>query len=141
MDPQILSSAILADRHLGFAEGVRGLLEAVCRSVYVVADVDTLTDGTERLQPALVVLDLSLAGRNLGGLLATIRERSPDTRVIILSLHDQPSVADLALAAGANAVVLKRCAGADFLAALDAVARGEAYVSPGLDPANAYPDQ
>jgi DNA-binding NarL/FixJ family response regulator len=134
MDPHKLSCAILADRHLGFAEGVRGLLEALFETVYVVADLDTLNEGAERLKPTLIVLDLSLAGSGLGGVLTAIRERSPNTRVIVLTLYDQSSIASLALTAGANGVVLKRCAASDFLSAVTAVTHGEAYISPAFDP-------
>lgn len=136
MDPHKLSSAILADRHLGFAEGIRGLLEAVCRTVYVVADIDALSEGAARLEPALVVLDLSIAGTRLSDLLQSIRERSPGTRVLVLSLYDQPSIVELALAAGANGVLLKRCVGSEFLSAVDAVAHGKPYVSPDFGSCN-----
>jgi two-component system NarL family response regulator len=138
MDPHELSCAILADRNFGFAEGVRGLLEAVFETVYVVADLDTLNEGAQRLRPTLVALDVSLAGSGLGASLAAIRERSPATRVLLLSVHDQRSIADLALSAGANGIVLKRCAGTDFLAAVDAVTRGEAYISPDFGPAEPF---
>ena len=129
MHPQKLPSAIFADRHLGLAEGIRGLLEALFQTVYVVADLDTLSEGAERLQPALIVVDLSLAGAGLAELVQTIRERSPGTRVIVLTVYDQPSVAELALDAGARGIVLKCCAGAEFLAAVDAVMGGGTYVS------------
>ena len=140
MTPHKLSCAILADRHFGLAEGIRGLLEAAFQTVYVVADLETLSEGAERLKPALIVLDLSLGGARLADLVAEIRARSPCTRVIVLSVHDQPSIAELALHAGAAGIVLKRCAGVDFLSAVDAVMAGGKYVSPsfGLDVATAW---
>jgi DNA-binding NarL/FixJ family response regulator len=139
MEPQQPTCAILADRHLGLAEGVRGLLETAFQTVYVVADPDSLREGAQRLAPALIVLDLSLAGCDFSPLLQKVRELSPGSRVIVLSVYDQATVARLALAAGADSVVLKRCVGSDFMPAIAAVLRGEAYVSPDFGPLMASP--
>jgi len=130
MGAQHPTCAILADRHLGLAEGVRDLLEAAFQTVYVVADPASLQDGAQRLSPALIVLDLSFAGCDFGPLLQKIRSLSPNSRVIVLTVHDQATVARLALAAGADSVVLKRCVASDFLPAIDAVLHDKGYVSP-----------
>jgi len=122
--------AILADRHLGLAEGVRGLLEVAFDTVYVVADQESLCEGARRLSPTLIVLDLPIAGGDVNELLDNIRELSPDSRVIVLTVHDQATVAKLALAAGANSVVLKRCVSRDLVPAIDAVLLGKEFVSP-----------
>lgn len=130
MEPENPTCAILADRHAVLSEGVRDLLETAFQTVYVVADTSTLREGTLRLLPTLIVLDLSLAGRNSTQLLEEIRDRSPSTRVLALTVHDEAAVAQLALLAGAHGVVLKRCIGSDFMPAIDAVLLGEKYVSP-----------
>ncbi len=122
--------AILADRHLGLAEGVRGLLEATFDTVYVVADLESLREGARRLLPTVIVLDLPLAGGDVNELLHEIREVSPASRVMVLTVHDQATVAKLALAAGASSVVLKRCVSSDLLPAIDAVMLGKKFVSP-----------
>lgn len=121
--------AVLADRHAALADGVRGLLETTFQTVYIVADTLSLRDGAQRLEPNLIVLDLSLAGSDSPVILRTVHELSPNSRVILLTVHDQPDVARLALAAGAHGVVLKRRLGSDFLNAMDAVMRGETWVS------------
>lgn len=125
--------AVLADRHAALAEGVRGLLETTFQTVYIVADTSSLRDGAQRLVPNLIVLDLSLAGSDSPGILRAVHELSPNSRVILLTVHDQPDVARLALAAGASGVVLKRRLGSDFLTAVDAVMRGETWVSPDFE--------
>jgi DNA-binding NarL/FixJ family response regulator len=53
-------------------------------------------------------------------------------RLIILSVHDEPEYIDECLAAGAEGFVLKRSAVDDLVPAVDAVLRGETYVSPSL---------
>lgn len=124
--------AILADRHTGLSEGVRGLLESAFETVFTVADVSSLRDGMQRLSPLLVVLDMSLPDDNLSSLLKELRDVSPESRVIVLSAHDQPNVARQALASGAQGVVLKRSIGSDLLTAVSAVLDGEEFVSPGF---------
>lgn len=130
MELQSPTCALLADRHTVLAEGIRGLLETTFKTVYLVADAQSLREGTQRLSPAVIVLDISLVGENLPQLLHTIRDISPKSRVIVLTVHDEASVAQLALDSGAHSVVLKRCVASDFNAAIDAVLRGEEFVSP-----------
>jgi len=125
-------SAILADRHTALSEGVRGLLETTFQTVYTVADAKSLLEGAERLSPALIVLDLSLGGNEFSLLMNEIHQLSPETPVLVLSVHDQAIVARTALACGAQSIVLKRCIGSDFLTAISAVLCGEKYVSPGF---------
>jgi len=129
MAPQDSNCAILADRHTVLAERVRDLLEAEFQTVYVVGDAPTLREGAQELAPALIVLDLSLAGPDSPRLLQEISLLSPTSRVIVLSVHDEAAVARLALAAGAHGVVLKRSIGRDLPCAISAVLRGEQYVS------------
>jgi len=56
-----LSCVLLADRHHGLTEGVRGLLATAFGSVVMVADEGSLIEGAGRLQPEVAVVDLSLA--------------------------------------------------------------------------------
>jgi DNA-binding NarL/FixJ family response regulator len=53
------SCVLLADRHHGLRDSVRGLLEAAFDSVFMVADEAALLEGARRLTPAVVVFDLS----------------------------------------------------------------------------------
>ena len=127
-----LNCAILANRHSALSEGIRGLLETTFQTVYIVADAQSLKEGAERLSPALVVLDVSLTGDDLTSLLREIHELSQESKVIVLSVHDQASVARKILESGAQSVVLKRCIGSDFLTAISTVLNGKEYVSPGF---------
>jgi two-component system secretion response regulator SsrB len=124
---------LLADRHHGLRDSVRGLLETTFETVFMVADEASLLQGAGRLKPAIVVVDLSLSAGDMCGLIDRITGRSPDSKVLVLSVHDQPAVADAALAAGANAVVLKRALATDLLPAIDALLAGKRYRSPGVE--------
>jgi DNA-binding NarL/FixJ family response regulator len=121
MSEKSLSCVLLADRHHGLTEGMRGLLETAFGSVVMVADEASLLEGAGRLQPDVAVVDLSLA-RDCGlGWLRAVRERCPNLKVIVLSVHDEQAVRRAALGAGADAFVLKRAIATDLLPAVELV--------------------
>ena len=136
MTTQHLSCVLLADRHHGLTEGVRGLLETAFGSVVMVADETSLLDGAVRLQPDMAVVDLSLASDGNLGWLRALRQRCPGLKVIALSVHDEPSVRNAAMAAGADAFVLKRAIATELLNAVDAVRGAVGLSSHGSDDLN-----
>lgn len=119
-----LSCVLLADRHHGLTEGVRGLLATTFESVVMVADETSLIDGARRLHPDLAIVDLSLTPGDQWTWLRALRQSCPDLKVIVLSVHDEQSVRDAVLRAGADAFVLKRAIATDLLSAVDDVRRG-----------------
>jgi two-component system, NarL family, invasion response regulator UvrY len=124
------SCVLLADRHQGLRDGVRGLLETEFETVFMVADEASLLEGAGRLGPAVVVLDLSLSAGDLPGLLQRVSARAPGAKLLLLSVHDEATVAESALGAGADAVVLKRSLANDLMPAVDALLAGKRYLSP-----------
>lgn len=112
---------LLADRHHGLVEGVRGLLETAFGTVVMVADKESLQDVAFRLQPDVAVVDVSLARE--GGLdwLSAVRATCPGLKVIALSVHDEESVRRAALQAGADEYVVKRAIATDLLPAVERV--------------------
>ena len=123
---------LLADRHHGLRDSVRGLLETQFDTVFMVATEAALLEGAGHLNPEVVVVDLSLSSGDMSGLLRRIVERAPGASILLLSVHDERTIAESALAAGAHAVVLKRCLGTDLMPAVDAVLAGNRYLSPGI---------
>ena len=132
MTNQKSSCVLLAYRHRGLRDSVRGLLEMEFETVFMVADEASVVEGAGRLKPTIVVLDLSLAHGDLRGLLARVIERSPGSKVLMLTVHDGATVAKAALNAGAQAVVLKSKLATDLLPAVDALRAGKRYLSPEL---------
>jgi len=126
------SCLLLAGKDPGVRDGIRGLLETEFDTVFMVADEASLLEGAERLNPAIVVIDLSLADGDLRNLVAGVSGRSPDAKVMILTVHDEATVATAALAAGAGAVVLKRKLTTDLLPAVNALRDGKCYLSQEL---------
>jgi DNA-binding NarL/FixJ family response regulator len=123
---------LLADAHPNMLEAVRGLLSGRFAAVVMVADEASLLETAPRLEPDLVVVDLSLPAAGGGNAVRSLLGRHPGLRVIVLSVHDESVAVGQALRAGAAGFVLKRTAGADLGAAVDAVLRGETFVSPAL---------
>jgi two-component system secretion response regulator SsrB len=112
---------LLADRHHGLTEGLRGLLETAFKTVIMVADEASLLEGADRLRPDVAIVDISLAQGSGLSWLRALRQRCPEVKVIVLSVHDEQSVRRAAMEAGADAFVLKRAIATDLLNVVDAV--------------------
>lgn len=119
---------ILADRHHGLIEGVRSLLETIFNTVVMVADERSLLETASRISPKLAVVDLSLSRADSIEWLGRLRKSCPDMKLIVISVHDEPSVAKKAIESGAHGVVLKRAIATDLLAAVDSVLAGQQYL-------------
>ena len=132
MNVETPKCVLLADRHHGLIEGIDGLLKTTFATVVMVTDENSLIESASRMQPAVVVVDLSLAGGHGFGWLDRLLRQSPISKVIVLSVHDEPTVVQSALEAGASGFVLKRAIATDLLNAVDAVLAGGRYVSPAI---------
>ena len=126
-----VSCVLLGERHHGLSDGIRGLLDSEFDMVVMVADETSLIEGSRRLQPSLAVADLSMFREHNLGWIGRLRADNPKLRVIVLSIHDEPSVCRTAMEAGADGYVLKRDIATDLLPAVIAARAGERYVSAG----------
>jgi DNA-binding NarL/FixJ family response regulator len=129
-DTRRLSCVLLADRHHGLSEGVRGLLETAFCTVVMVADEASLLEAAERLRPDMAVVDLSLAQDRGLGWLRALRAQCPGLPVIALSVHDEQSVGSAAIAAGADAFVVKRLIATDLLSTVERLRREPSFGTP-----------
>ena len=89
-------------------------------------------DAAIRLQPDLVLTDVSLAGRSGFELVQDLRARCPDIPVLILSMHAETSYARRALEIGARGYIMKSEHSDKVLEAIDTVLRGRIYVSEAI---------
>jgi DNA-binding NarL/FixJ family response regulator len=121
------TSVLLADQHHGLYQGIRGLLETTFGKVFLVTDNPSLREGAVRLQPTVIVMDLSFAAGNLPGLLTALRRDAPAAKLLLLSVHDEPTIIASAVAAGADGFIVKRAIASDLLHAIDAVLAGRRY--------------
>src|SRR5205823_5136515 len=127
---------LLADDHAILRAGLRMLLEAQ-PDMAVVAEA---ADGREAIvragdsQPDVAVVDLTMPGLSGVETLEGLRREVPATRLLVLTMHDDPGYARLALAAGASGHVIKDAESSELLAAIRAVHRGRTFVQVGSDP-------
>ncbi|MEN8836725.1 MAG: response regulator transcription factor [Celeribacter marinus] len=132
-----ITRILIVDDHPMVAEGIRALLETFDD----LEVVDCLTNGQEAVDqlaalcPDVILLDLNMP--HMGGLTATeiILERAPETRILILSMHDSPEYISAALSHGAMGYVLKDVPTDDVKDAIDTVMRGERYLCNGAQAA------
>jgi two-component system response regulator NreC len=95
-------------------------------------DVPSVLRLVDSRRPDVLVLDLNMPGPSSIEAIPEIRRRWPGTRIVVLTMQDDPSYARAALQAGADGYVLKESAEADLVAAVREVARGGTYVNPAL---------
>jgi DNA-binding NarL/FixJ family response regulator len=123
---------LLADGHLGMLGGVHSLLDSLFEAVLMVADERSLLDAVTTFMPDLVVVDLSLPSEGEANIAKRLLQRYPDLRLIVLSVHDDPTVVSQMLSSGVAGFVLKRTAATDLIPAIRAVIAGGTYVCPAL---------
>ena len=121
---------LLIDDHKVVRAGLRALLESTGR-IEVVGEASSGEEGVagaERLEPDVVVMDLAMPG--IGGIRATrrITALDPDTRVLVLTVHDEEDQLARALDAGAAGYLNKSVADTDLIVAIEALARGHSYL-------------
>jgi DNA-binding NarL/FixJ family response regulator len=120
---------LIADAHPAMMGGIRLLLKDRFEVMLMVADETSLKDTVESGQFDLVIVDLSMpvsSGENVSRFLKRL---SPESKFIIMSVHDDSVAVSECLAAGAKGFVLKRTAVNDLVPAVESVLRGEVYVS------------
>jgi len=123
-----MTRVLVADDHALFRAGMLAVLSDL-PEVEVVGEADSgesALDQVARLDPDVVLMDLRMPG--MGGLAATARisERHPRTRVVVLTMSEDPDSVFAALRAGARGYLLKESDADDVRRTLEAVTRGEA---------------
>ena len=126
---------VIVDDHPLVAEGIEAILESY-DDIEVAATLSggqEVIDRLEALAPDVILMDLNMPGLN--GLLATemILEQRPETRILVLSMHDTPEYISNALGHGAMGYVLKDVPTDEIKRAIDAVMSGERYLCTGAE--------
>ena len=125
---------LLADDHTIVRKGIRLLLDAE-PSVVVVGEAENGREAVamaEQLCPDIVLMDHTMP--LLNGLEATrqIRNRAPEVKVLILTMHTNEAYIFEFLQAGAAGYLVKQSAPTDLIAAIDAIQQGQSYLSPAI---------
>ncbi|MFL6235129.1 MAG: response regulator [Thermoanaerobaculia bacterium] len=127
---ELRNRVLLADDHPMLLEGLRKLLEPDFEIVGAVMGGRALLEAAEILRPDLVIADIAMPG--LDGLEATrrLKRTVPGMRVLILSVHAEPSWVRAAFEAGACGYLTKASAAEEIGTAVREVLQGHFYVSP-----------
>jgi DNA-binding NarL/FixJ family response regulator len=125
---------LLVEDHTIVREGLKAML-ALHPDVEVVGEAADGVRGVEearRLEPDVVVMDLSLPARNGVEATAAIVTECPSTRVLVLSMYGGPEHVRPALRAGASGYLVKGTGVADLVSGIRAIAKGEPWFSHGV---------
>jgi len=125
---------ILVDDHKITRQGLRLLVEKQ-KDMQVVAEAQdgrSAVELVDKLEPDLVIMDVTMP--DLNGMEATrqILTRSPDVKVIALSMHSDSLFVTEMLKSGASGYLLKDCAFEELVRAIYSVIKGNTYLSPSI---------
>jgi len=126
------SRVLIADDHSMVIDGLRALLEPEYEVVGAVNDGRAVLPEVRRLQPDVVVIDISMPLLNGLDCARQLRDAGCTAKILILTMHPDATLAQEALAAGASGYVLKSSPGSELKAALGDVLRGRIYLSPAV---------
>jgi len=116
---------LLADDHRMVAEGLQSLLEPEFELVGIVEDGRRLIDEAARTKPDVAVVDIGMPLVNGLEAIPLLKKASPDTRVVVVTMHREAAYARRAREAGADGFVLKHAAADELIAAIRAAVEGK----------------
>jgi len=129
-----MTSVLIADDHTLVRQGIRALLERA-GDLQVVGEA---SDGFEALalvqslRPDVLVLDVGMPRLNGSQTLERMRQSTPATQVVMLSMYSDEALVRQALRSGARGYLLKNSIKEELILAVRAAARGEVYLSPAV---------
>lgn len=121
---------LLAEDHLIVAEGLRSLIEPEFEIVGIVGDGRSLVDAAARLQPDVIVTDISMPQLNGFEAIKQIKASNKDVRLIFLTMHADVAYARIALEAGALGYILKHSAPSELSLAIRCALKRKVYITP-----------
>jgi two-component system, NarL family, response regulator NreC len=125
---------VLADDHAVVRSGLRMLLDSEpdFEVVAEASDVESAKRYVRGHHPKVLVLDLNMPGGSSLEAIPILRQESPDTQIVVLTMQQEPAFAREALGAGALGYVLKEAADDELVEAVRRAAVGESYLNPKL---------
>ena len=125
---------LIVDDHAVLRAGLRTLLnlQPDFEVVGEAAEGPEALEKVQRLQPDVVLMDISLPGMEGLEVTAELKKRHPNVKVLILTMHEDQRYLYPALKAGASGYVVKRAADTELIEAIRAAHRGDAFLHPSM---------
>jgi DNA-binding NarL/FixJ family response regulator len=120
----------MADDHSIVLAGLRKLVEMEGEVVSTVEDGRALVEEAQKLRPDVILLDISMPLLNGLDAARQLTKLVPESKLIFLTMHATPTYATEAFKAGASAYLIKRSAASELKQAIQAVMRGQHYLTP-----------
>jgi DNA-binding NarL/FixJ family response regulator len=121
---------LIADDHVMFAQGLESLLRDEFELLGTAGNGQELVEATLRLQPDVILVDISMPVLNGFDAVRHIKEAGSEVKIIFLTMHDDATLVSEAFRCGASGYILKHSAGEELVNAIREVANGNNYVSP-----------
>ena len=131
-----MSRVLIVDDHAFVRRGVQSILNSF-PEWELCGEADNGNDAvrlSETLKPEVIIMDISMPGLNGIEAMRTIHKNHPETKVILLTLHENDELVRSAFRAGARGYLLKVDAEKELVQALTEVLKERAYISPKIDP-------
>jgi DNA-binding NarL/FixJ family response regulator len=121
---------LLADDHQMLADALKGILQPRFEVVGIVSDGRALLEAAAKLQPDIVVLDVAMPQMNGLDAARHLKGTMPKTKLIFMTMNEDPDLVGEAFRAGGSAFLLKQAAAFELTEAIDKVLKGGSYVTP-----------
>jgi DNA-binding NarL/FixJ family response regulator len=128
----IRTTVLLADDHLIFAECIGQFLQKHCELIGIARDGRAMVEMALQHKPDVIVADVSMPDLNGIDAARILRRELRAPRILFLSMHADIPIVEEALAAGARGFITKTAGVDELLNAIQAVSRGETYVTPAV---------
>ena len=127
-------TVVVVDDHAIMRDGLIAILDAEpdVEVIGTACDGRSAVEAIQQHRPDVAIMDLSMPGTDGIRAIGEIKRRQPETRMVVLTLHHDERHIHAALAAGADAYVIKDGGRTELLAALRSVADGKQYLSPAV---------
>jgi DNA-binding NarL/FixJ family response regulator len=125
-----LPKLLLADDHKMFSQGLQSLLEDEFDLVGAVGDGEALVEAASRLNPDVIVVDISMPFMNGFDAVRQLKKLGITAKIIFLTMHADDRLLAEAFRCGGSGYVLKQSAGEELIAGIRQVLAGHKYVTP-----------
>ncbi len=130
-----VTSIMIVDDHPIVANGIQQLIdrETDMKVVNSVQDADSAVKSIDKIQPDLIIVDISLKGSTNGiDLIKGLKKRYPKIKSLVLSMHDENLYAERAIKAGAKGYIMKNDLTDNIIRAIRIIMKGNLYLSENI---------